>query len=266
MNYKKHCTVKSITSRNIYDKKLSPVEFSEKEQKILDKKSVVNACEAAAEVWQRHKNDAELLVRKLNAVRKALVSGNSPKSLFSKWLKSVGIPRATAYWKMNQYSGEGKKQPSVTQLIQKREKLEIKLSKVEKDDKSQIKAQIDSVKNQLSRRREVLQNRLDSISADLKEVVNAISAFNGTPESKGFGDLMGSYMKKTDVLFSKMTTAQQTRIPRRQTSTLPSNLACRTVRCRSNKSGVQCQTAESSRFNERGKVQSRLSSLYTRRA
>ena len=190
--------------------KSTRVKFTENEQKTLDSYSVKTATLAAEQAWKSVKKDTLSFAKKLQRVHRVMVKGNSPKSLFSKWLKSVGIPRATAYWTLKRSGvSNGKKPLSVTKLIQKREKLEVKLSKAEKDDKAQIKDQIDRVKNQLTRRREVLQNRLNSIAADLKEVMNAISVFNGTTEAKNFPTYLSTWMEKNDRLLSKMTIAQQ---------------------------------------------------------
>lgn len=188
--------------------KSTRVKFTENEVKALVK--FETATTAAVAAWKSVKKDTLSFARRLQRVHALMVKGNSPKSLFSKWLKSVGIPRATAYWTLKQSgNGSGKKPLSVKQLIQKRGKLQDQLANAEKDEKKSISVKLDSVKGQLARRREVLQNRLDRMSAELKEVVRAISDFNGTPEAKGFGDIVGPWMAKTDALFSKMTIAQQ---------------------------------------------------------
>lgn len=190
--------------------KSTRVNFTENEQKALDSYSVKTATLAAVQAWKSVKKDTLAFANRLKRVHALMTKGgNNPKSLFSKWLKSVGIPRATAYWTLKRHGVSSLKQPSVKQLIQKREKLQIDLAKAKRDDKSGIQSKLDSVKTQLSRRREVLENRLKSISAELKEVMTAVSAFSGTPEAKGFDADIAKWLASNDRMLSKMTTSQQ---------------------------------------------------------
>lgn len=192
--------------------KSTRVKFTTKEQSILNSYSVKTATKAAETAWKSVKKDTLAFANKLKRVRSVMVKGNSPQSLFSKWLKSVGIPRSTAYWTLKQSGGtSGKKQPSVRKLLQTRERLELQLQKAKKEEREGIKTKLDSIKGQLSRRREVLENRLKAISDDLKEVMNGIAAFSGTPEIRSFGfeKEVTAWMQSNDRMLSKMSTTQQ---------------------------------------------------------
>lgn len=172
--------VRSISASNISFKKF----FNVNEQKSLNDYKVKTAIDKVVETWQTHQKSGEQLAVRLEAARKAMVAGHSPKSLFSKWLKFVGIPRATAYWTLARYGKKStRKQPSIKHLLKMRETSQVELSKAKKDDKPGIQRKLDSIKSQLARRREVLENRIKTLGSDLKELVRGIAAFGEAKEA-----------------------------------------------------------------------------------
>jgi hypothetical protein len=201
--------------------KSSRVQFNKKEQTALNSYAVKTATNAAVEAWRSVKKDSVAFAKKLQRVHRVMVKGNSPKSLFSKWLKSVGIPRATAYWTLKRHGVTSKKQPSVKQLLKMREELELKLSKVAKGKRDEVKTKLDSIKRQLSTRRERLENKLKAIGGELKAVMTGIAAFSGSEEIKSF-DIdkpVADWLASNELMLRKMSKSQLQEFQRAVTNT-----------------------------------------------
>jgi hypothetical protein len=79
------------------------VVFSAEENKILAKPTVKSATTAAVSMWHSVKRTNSEFGVKLKKVHDQMAFQSS-KSLFSKWCMSVGIPRSTAYWHLQDKS------------------------------------------------------------------------------------------------------------------------------------------------------------------
>jgi hypothetical protein len=171
------------------------VKFTEKEQGFLDNYKIKAATEDAAKSWASLKKDGRAFASKLERVRKAMVAGNSPTSLFSNWLKSVGIPRATAYWTLKRYgkSTKGRTTPLIKQLLKDRDKLAAKLAitaaklKAERSkdkrkdltaEMKETQAKITTKSEQIKTQRESLEDQIESAFKNVREKVSRIAWFS----------------------------------------------------------------------------------------
>jgi len=185
--------VKSITNhKSLRAKKVS---FSEKERTILESFSVKTATNAALTAWKSINKDSRTFAAKLERVRRVMVKGNSPKSLFSKWLKAHGIPRATAYWYLTGSGGhKSATTPLIQRLLKERDTLTKQLAKMEaklkaesdrkkkvnlRDEKKELEQKIATKDGQVVRQRESLERQIKDAFKDVKTKIQKVSWFTG---------------------------------------------------------------------------------------
>ena len=130
---------------------------------------------------------------------------------FSQFLKQEGIARSTAFYAMNAAKGKGrkvgksKKQPSIPQLLKRRDNLQLKLSKAtKKEERQELKSDLERVKVSLLRKQDVLKNRIKTLSTQLEQVIKGIAAFGESPEAKTVGGQMLGALKEFGLIQHKL--------------------------------------------------------------
>lgn len=170
--------------------------FNEREQLILTNRKVSAKTDAVEKLWKAHNTSGQELAAKLEDARRAMVSAvkNSPKSLFSKWLRFAGIPRATAYWTLKRYGkGKGGTTPRIKQLLRDHKRLTAKLAATEaklkaehgKDRKKELAAEVKDTQEKISTKskqiktqRESLEDQIESAFKNVREKVGRIAWFS----------------------------------------------------------------------------------------
>lgn len=167
----------TVSSPKMY--RSQTVKFSAREENILKRADVRRATKAAVQQWSSIKRDSTAFALKLERVRGVMVKGNSPKSLFSKWLKSVGIPRATAYWHLSKGKTTSHPQPTVKQLLAKRDKIQSKLAKTSKKaEREEMKTSIKSLDKRVSDKQDILKRQIKAAFKEVRDKVSNVSWFS----------------------------------------------------------------------------------------